>query len=301
MPYADPKLPDLAALALFLAVDDGGSVGAAARRYGITQSAASQRLTALERELGVRLLERGPSGSSLTPAGRVIGEWASSLVRAGRQFAHNVGSLAAGTTARLRVAASMTVADYLMPGWLNSLHALLPEVTVSLVPTNSERVAELVIAQEVSLGFVEGPGAPAGVRSRIVARDSLVVVVGATHPWASRRSPVTAQELSRAALVLREPESGTRQVLDRALAAKSLSATAAMELGSPTSIKQALAGGVNASVLSRLSVRDEVDAGTLVRVETPELDLRRDIRAIWRSGNSPTEAAGALLRLSLIT
>lgn len=295
-PHEPPaRLPDLEALALFIAVDETGSVGAAARRFGISQPAASQRVRLLERQLRLDLLDRRTSGSTVTATGRVVSDWAAELVAAGADFARDVRTLSGEHESRLRIAASLTVADYLMPTWLMTLNGIRPDVSVSLQPMNSEKVIDLVVGSDVDLGFVEGPREPSEVRSVIVGRDDLVLVVAQTHAWATPPTPLTARDLAKSRMVLREPGSGTRQVFDRALSAHGESITPYMELGSTTSIKQAVASGRDASVLSRLSVRNELAAGRLIEVPLAGLDLSREFRAVWQSGWTPTGPAGTLL------
>jgi molybdate transport repressor ModE-like protein len=290
--------PDLAGLALLAEVDLAGSVGAAAARFGISQPAASQRIRALERHLAVALVERRTTGSRLTPEGTVVVEWAAPLLAAAAEFHAGVDTLSDQGGHRVRVAASLTVADYLLPRWLVALRQLLPDVTVSLRPGNSEAVVSAVRSREVDLGFVEGPDAPPGVRARVVADDDLLVVVSPRHPWAARTEPIGAAQLARAPLVLREQGSGTRHVLDRALAAHGLTADPLMHLGSTTAIKHAVRDGGYATVISRLAVADELAAHDLVAVPVAGIDLHRRIRAIWRASTPPREAAGALLAIS---
>ena len=298
MPATSARQPNLEALSLFVSVSETGSVGAAARQLKVSQSAASQRLTTLEKDLGVVLLERRTSGSVLTPAGQVVLEWASPLVQAGKWFQRNVTTLAEGRSDSVKVAASLTVAEYLMPRWLTALRGRLPSVGVSLMPGNSETVTALVRSRAVELGFIEGSAAPTGVRSTHVVGDELVLVVAPTHRWARRSDPLGANEVTAGELVLREPGSGTREVLDVALEAHGLHAEPAMELGSTTTIKTAVGAGFGASVLSRLSVEWELAQGSLVAVPTPELNLTRSIRAIWPGPRRPIGAGGALLSIS---
>lgn len=290
-------MPDVDALALFLAVEEGGSLGAAARSAGISQPAASQRIRVLERQLGYVLLERTPSGSRLTDAGRVTAEWAAPLVAAALDFGRNVRLLASGAR-QLSVAASLTVADYLMPDWLNGLHELLPDVTIALTPANSQSVGELVLRQEVAIGFVEGTDVPEHLHSRVIGRDRLVLVVAPEHPWSRRDGSVSPSELADGPLVLREPTSGTRQVLDHALAAHRLTVKPRLELGSTTAIKVAVMRGTGATVLSRLAVREEITRGQLVELRVPELDLMRAFRAVWHPRHAPAGPAGVLLALA---
>jgi len=128
-----------------------------------------------------------------------------------------------------------------------------------------------------------------------------VIVVARDHPWSRRRRPITARELAAIPLVLREPGSGTRDVLAEALRAHGLDVIAAMELGSTTAIKAAAAAGAGPAVLSALAVRTELQAGQLVAVACPELPLERSIRGIWATPRPPTPAAARLLAIAART
>ncbi|GAA3139748.1 hypothetical protein GCM10017687_65420 [Streptomyces echinatus] len=209
------RVPDLAALELLLAVARLGSLGAAAREVGVTQPAASSRLRSMERQLGVALVDRSPRGSRLTDAGALVTDWARRVVEAAAAFDAGARALRDRRDSRLRVAASMTIAEYLLPGWLLALHAERPDTAVSLLAGNSAKVAELLLTGEADLGFVEGLNVPTGLDSTVIARDRLIVVTAPGHPWARRRRPLTAQELAGTPLILRERGSGTRQVLGR--------------------------------------------------------------------------------------
>jgi DNA-binding transcriptional LysR family regulator len=294
------RLPDLESLHLLVTVAETGSLGAAARALGVSQPAASLRLKGLEQDLGVQLVTRSPAGSSLTALGTIVVDWAGPLVRDARDFRRRVAELTEREPVTLRVAASLTIIDHLLPDWLSALHAVAPQVSLTLDPLNSERVAEAVRAGTVDLGFVEGTSAPSGLRSRVVGDDALVVVVSPRHPLARAGGPVSAERLAGTALVLRERGSGTREVLEAALAAHGLTATSSLQIGSTTAIKAALADGERGAVLSARSVRDEIAAGTLVEIPTPDLDLRRRFRALWRSGSLPTGPALTLLSVATL-
>ena len=144
---------------------------------------------------------------------------------------------------------------------------------VTLVAANSEAVATLVSERDADLGFVEGPAAPRGLRSRVVATDRLAVVVRPDHPWARRRSPVRPAELAATPLVEREEGSGTRQALHAALTGclgpGSELAAPALRLTTTTAIRQAVRAGAGPAVLSLLAVREAVAAGLLAVVSTP--------------------------------
>ncbi|MCC3769684.1 LysR family transcriptional regulator, partial [Streptomyces sp. UNOC14_S4] len=175
------RVPDLAALELLLAVARLGSLGRAAKEMGITQPAASSRVRSMERLLGVALVERSPRGSRLTDAGALVTDWARRIVEAAESFDAGAQALRGRRDSRLRVAASMTIAEYLLPGWLIALRGLLPDTAVSLLAGNSAAVAERVRAGEADLGFVEGLDMPAGLDGAVVGHDRLAVVVAPGH------------------------------------------------------------------------------------------------------------------------
>ncbi|MGN6242543.1 MAG: LysR family transcriptional regulator [Motilibacteraceae bacterium] len=296
MPLADDL--DLTSLRLLVAVAESGSLGRAAARLAMTQPAASQRMRNLERRLGLTLLTRTTSGSTLTAAGASVVDWARPVLDAVEVLARSVEALHDGRDQRLRVAASLTVADHLVPGWLVAYHRERPGSAVALQVVNSDGVAELVRDGAVDLGFVEGVGAPRGLRSAVVGEDSLVVVVAPAHRWAGRQDPLPAAELAAEPLVLREQGSGTREALERVLRARGLGPRSALELGSTTAIRAAVVAGEGPAVLSELAVRADVDAGVLVAVAA-DLPLRRRFRAVWRSHAEPAGPAATLLAVAL--
>ncbi|URM91974.1 LysR family transcriptional regulator [Streptomyces sp. MRC013] len=292
------RVPDLGSLELLLAVARHGSLGRAAREVGITQPAASGRIRSMERRLGVALVDRSPRGSRLTEAGALVTDWARRVVEAAEAFDAGAQALRDRRDSRLRVAASMTIAEYLLPGWLVALRAERPGTAVSLRAGNSAAVAALLLAGDADLGYVEGLAVPDGLDGVVVARDRLVVVTAPSHRWARRRAAVAPAELAGTPLVLREYGSGTRQVLDSALAAHGGLAAPLMELASTTAAKAAAVSGAGPAVLSELAVTEELASRRLVEVPVEGVDLRRALRAVWPTGPRPTGPARDLLSLS---
>ncbi|MFJ6898593.1 LysR family transcriptional regulator [Streptomyces hokutonensis] len=289
------RVPDLGALELLLAVARLGSLGGAARELGITQPAASSRIRSMERQLGVALVDRSPRGSRLTDAGALVTDWARRVVEAAAAFDAGAQALRHRRDSRLRVAASMTIAEYLLPGWLLALRSQRPDTAVSLLAGNSTTVAEQLLSDEADLGFVEGLSVPSGLDSTVIAHDHLIVVTAPTHPWARRRRPVPATELASTPLILREKGSGTRQVLDAALGGL---ARPLIELSSTTAVKASAVSGAGPAVLSELAVGEELSTRRLVRIPVEGLTLARDLRAVWPTGHRPTGPARELLSLT---
>jgi len=294
MPLPQP-IPDLVSLDLLASVATLGSIRQAAIAHGISQPAASTRLRVLEGTLGLELLNRSSGGAQLTPAGRVVVQWSEQVLGDLRALLTATSALRREGRTQVHVAASMTVAEYLAPEWLVRLAGLDPELHVSLDMANSEHVVEMVRDGRAALGFVEGVSSLAGLRSQVLLHDELVLVVAPHHPWARRRTPVSPEELAATPLVLREPGSGTREVLEGWLARSGLEVTAMVELGSTTAIKRAVESGVAPAVLSLLTIHREVRDGRLVTVALRDGELSRAIRVIWSRTESLSPAAKRVL------
>jgi molybdate transport repressor ModE-like protein len=298
--------PDLASLELLLSVARTGSLGAAARKHDVSQQAASERIRRLEAVLGVQVVRRSPQGSVLTEAGVLVVDWAAQLMELAAGMEASVAALREKRHAHLRVAASLTVAEYLIPRWLITLRrraeAQGGEFAVQLTATNSDEVAEQVRDGRVGLGFVEGPVVPEKLAWSAVGTDSLVLVVPVDHPWARRRRPVTAAELARTALVSREAGSGTRRALEFALHnALGPVPTAAplLELRGTSAVRGAVLGGAGPAVLSSLAVADDVASGRLRAVPVAGVALTRRLLAVWAPDTVPHGPVADLLAIAV--
>ncbi|MEU4427345.1 LysR family transcriptional regulator [Actinoplanes sp. NPDC024001] len=290
-----PRMPDLPALEILLAVARTGSLSAAGREAGLTQQAVSARLAALETRTGVRLASRTPRGTRLTEQGAVVAQWADRLLRLAAEVDAGLAALRDDSRSTLRVSASLTVAEHLLPGWLVSLHADAARrgetpIRVVLTATNSDHAVEQVRDGAADLGFIEGPTVPAGLRSRVVGHDDLVVVVPPGHPWTRRRTGVTAAELAGTPLVTRESGSGTRDSLTAALGDLA-QVPPALELSTAAAVRAAVLAGAAPAVVSRLAAGDDLRTGRLREIPVAGLYLRRELRAIWSGPRVPPAGA----------
>lgn len=292
-------LPDLQSLQLLVTVAETGSLGRAAARLLISQPSASARMRTLERRLGLHLLDRSTAGSRLTPAGAVITDWARAVLEQAAALVEGAAALRSRQDSRLHVAASLTIAEELMPGWLVSLRDSAPDAHVGLTVTNSWGVVEALRRGRCDLGFVEGPRVPDDLHRSAVGRDRLAVVVAPGHPWTHRRSALTGRELADTPLLVREAGSGTRETLERALRPYDGIAVPVLELGSTAPLRSAAARGLAPAVLSALAVHEDVASGRLVEVEIdPTVPLHRVLHAVWSKGRELPEPALHLLRVA---
>jgi DNA-binding transcriptional LysR family regulator len=285
---------------LVLSIIETGSMGRAAAAHGISQAAVSARVRSLEERLGITLFERSPRGTRPTTAGALVADWARTLIEAGRALEEGVTALRTEHRQQLRVTASLTVAEYLLPRWLVALRGEHPDTVVSFRTGNSTDVAEDVRTGRADLGFVEGPDVGEDLDSQVVAHDRLIVVVAPGHAWARRRT-IDPRRLLDTPLVSREAGSGTREILERALTRLEGRAPVAplLELASTTAIKNAVADGMAPAVLSTLAVAPEIDGGRLVGIGVRGLDLDRRLTAVWPRGRRPDGAAARLVELAV--
>ncbi|GAA1362287.1 LysR family transcriptional regulator [Arthrobacter rhombi] len=288
--------PDLHALELLVAVVDAGSVGAGARSLGMAQSNASRLVSRLETTAGAPLLQRGPRGSVPTDKGVELAAAARTLLEQSRQFLAMLGEGRASGPVEVRVGASQTVAEVLMPAWLAELRRRLPEVRVQLQVLNSSQVITKVHQGELQLGFVETPQLQVGISAAVVQEDELAVAVGPGHPWANLRGRLSLRELAATPLVVRERGSGTREALEQLLAGRE-AAEPALVLQGNAAVRIAVASGAGPAVLSELALREQLAAGSLLRVPLEVEVPKRPLTAVWLG---PQRLAGAMAELVAI-
>lgn len=279
-PRTPPDLPNLPALALFVAVVDEGGLGAGARRLGLHQPNASRTIAQLEAQAGTALLDRDPRGSRPTSAGLLYAAHARELLDAAEEFSAWLRHSRAEDARELRVGASMTIAEHLMPAWLTELRRATARIRVDLEVLNSTHVLSAVREGSLQLGFVETPHVPRGVHAVALQQDELVVVVAPAHPWARRAVPLDLAELAATPLVVREGGSGTREAFQQLVPAAARTAPV-QELGSNAAVRIAVASGAGPAVLSTLAVRASLEDGQLERVPLAGSPLRRPLTAVW--------------------
>ncbi|MFD1237467.1 LysR family transcriptional regulator [Pseudonocardia benzenivorans] len=298
------KMPQLADLDLLLSVASCGSVGKAAQAHSLSQPAASTRISAMERRLGLRLLERSPSGSTLTEEGEMLAKYARNVMQAARELLE-FGSRARSSEAkRIRVGGTPTISEHLIPDWLNRSWFSFGEARVEVQTGSVDELRQSILSSDVDVVFIDGWGPSSGkgwrqqdrdgVVTRYICDDQLAVVVGSMHPWAARTTPLTMSELAAAPLALRERGSGLREFTNRLLKAAG-APQAYIELPSTGAIKQAVATSQRVTVLNASTVRAELEDGRLHLVAVDQAMPSRPIYAAWSEQRGLPEYAADLV------
>ncbi|WP_300677105.1 LysR family transcriptional regulator [Nocardioides sp.] len=280
-------LPDLESLRLLADLSRLGSIGAAGRAAGISQQSASERIRAMEAQTGVVLVQRAARGSTLTEAGRLLVGWSADLLARADEIEEALTTLRHERRRELHVAASMTTAEFLLPGWLVRLRQA-SDIAIALQASNTEDVLRAVRSGTAAIGFIEGPADLQGLSSTVVAADELVLVAAPDDEWARRRRPLTPRLVAARPLTSREQGSGCRAVVAQGLAALGIQQAAPqVELTTNPAVAAGVRAGGAPAFLSRWVVQRDLDVGTLVEVPVADLDLVRDLRAVWIGGARP--------------
>jgi DNA-binding transcriptional LysR family regulator len=280
----------------FTTVAEVGTISGAARQLNLSQSAVSQKIQQLEREYGCTLLVRTPHGVMLTPAGEVLYRYAHKILRIIDQSRQALAQDPRGQ--RLAIGASLTVAEYVLPDVLGRWYRGPAQPELSVVMANSRNVFDQVLNGSVDVGLIEAELASPQVLTRRFADDRLAVVTSATHPWAALQVVPLPAFLAEP-LIIREPGSGTRAVLEAALAQIGLGVedlTVRLVLGTTQAIKAMVAQGVGVSVLSVRAILPE-ERGRYHFVEVEGLRFVRSFYAVLRRDRQVPAALALVDRL----
>jgi DNA-binding transcriptional LysR family regulator len=258
-------------LRIFVAVAELEHMTRASQSLSLTQSATSAAIAALESRYATKLFNRIGRRIELTDAGRVFLVEARAVLARAAAAETVLSDFAGLSRGSLSLAASQTVGNYWLPPLIHRYQSLHPGIKLDFRIGNTEQVAAWVIEGISDLGLIEGHIDEPALAIQPIADDELVLVVGARHPWAKRRS-VAPRDLKATRWVLRERGSGTRAIFEEALAKFGI-ATAdldvALELPSNEAVRSAVAAGAGATVISKLVAAALLKTRTLVALDLP--------------------------------
>lgn len=269
-----------------------GRLTLAAEEQAVSQSAASQAVKEFERALGYRVLDRVGRELALSDAGQQILPRIRQILTLTECLVRPDSQRVAGP---LRVAASVTIASYLLPPLLAEFAERYPEAEPKLDIHNTEAVLSRLEKGQAHLGMIEGPALHPTLDIVPWRVDELALFCVAGHPLASR-GRLTAEQLQHQKWIVRETGSGTRAVFDAAMQSAGVKPRIALELTRQEAIKQSVRAGLGVGCLSALSIVDEVESGRLVRLDSP-LNLTRRFSWVCSPENRERALVQAFLEL----
>jgi DNA-binding transcriptional LysR family regulator len=280
-------------LEIFIQVADLGQVTRAGQALSMSQSAVSMALAELESAAGGPLFLRQGRRLLLNDRGRLLLEPAREILRKTAQFERLLSDSGEAPRGLLRIGASTTIGNYLLPEYIAKFSRNYPEARATLQVGNTQQIEQSLARGEIDLGLIEGPSHAPQLEILPWRDDELIVIAGREHPL-GRESAVTLAMLTAADWIMREPGSGTREVFEAALSDRSGQVRIALELGHTEAVKKAVEAGMGIACLSRLAVQRELDHGWLVEIKTA-LDLKRPLVILLPRGASRTRLLQAFL------
>jgi DNA-binding transcriptional LysR family regulator len=249
----------------------------AAKELFITQPAVTRHIHELEQHFKVKLFERNGTRIRLAPAGKRLLQHTEALFALYRNMEFDMSSLTQAQSGRLMLGGSMTTAPYIIPPILADFHERYPDVQVSLITGNTQQIEEALEREEIDLGIVEGHSRNTSIRYTEFMKDEIVLVSNPAHPMA-RRTSIRPEELLRIPLLLREPGSGTLEVLVHALKGVGIKLSQLkkeMQLNSTEIIKSYLLRAPCMAFLSVAAVVKELQNNECTIVDVKGLSIER--------------------------
>lgn len=284
---------EISHLRAFLAIADLGVMTHAATQLHLTQPALSAQLARLEEELGTSLFDRSPRGMTLTEAGRTLLPYARETLLRLDDARVAVDALRGLDQGSLSIGGGATATTYLLPPVLGRFHELHPGIRFYVREQPSSGIAEAVLAGELDLGVVTLP--LAGDAGRLAVErwvdDELRLIVPAGHRLAGRQT-FRWSDLADTPLVLFEAGSAVRAHIDASIETAAVTPDIVMELRSIESIKQMVAQGIGAALVSEHAL-----AGTDLGLRCRDRPIRRTLAIIYRADRTQSPAAAAFLEL----
>ncbi|MDE1478062.1 LysR family transcriptional regulator [Xenorhabdus bovienii] len=276
-------------LEIFAEVLKSGSTTQASQHLALSQSAVSASLTDLEGQLGVKLFDRVGKRLVTNEHGRLLYPKALALL----EQAGEVEQLFKLELGALRLAASSTIGNYMLPEMLSKYRQDYPDTPLELNISNTEDVIKAVVEFRVDLGLIEGLCHNPELITQPWMEDELIIFCSPKNSLS--QSDFTVEDLIKEPWILREKGSGTREVLDHLLFSQMPRFNIAMELGNSEAIKHAVQYGMGISCLSRRVVQEQLKNGTLVELVVPELNLYRTLYLIYHRQKHMSNALQKLL------
>ena len=292
-------MPDFR-LKVFRSVARNLSFTKASGELFITQPAITKHIQALEKHYGLRFFNRKGNKINLTPAGKVLFDYTNKTFRLEQALEEELNRFKEGQTGELRLGASTTIAQYVIPGILSEFHKKYPELRLSLLNGNSEQIAEALRNDEIDLGLVEGKVKNKDIRYELFMTDELVAATSSNNNLI-KKEEISLKELVKLPLVLRERGSGTLEVLEYAFREKNIKLSelnVLMYLGSTEAIKRFLESDSSIGLLSIRAIENELKTGTLKIIKIKKFKVKRTFNFISLQGNTPSGLLARFIKQS---
>ena len=281
-------------LEIFVAVARHESVSRAADEIALSQSATSAALSEFERQFDTQVFDRIGKALRLNELGRLLLPEAVALLEHGRAIEGLL--MRQEAFGPLQIGATLTVGNYLATLIAAEFLRRHPQVRIGLQVHNSATIVQQLLRFELDLGLIEGSCRDPELIVEPWVADELVVFCAPTHPLAAA-GQASVDALLRQPWILREQGSGTRETFEQAMRHVTGAFNVRLELEHTEAIKRAVESGLGIGCISRLALREAFRRGSLVPIEVPELDLRRQFQFVTHARKYVTAGMGEFIAL----
>lgn len=277
-------------LKVFLTVATRLSFTKAAAELFITQPAVSKHIQELEEEYKVKLFDRTGSKTSLTKAGNQLVKQSKSIFEIYREIDFEMSALINEQRGLLRLGASTTISQYIIPPLLALFHQEMQDIKVTLLNGNTEQIENALLNKEIETGIVEGQSKNKAIKYTPFLKDELVLVCNSSNALAEKED-LTKEDLVHLRFLMREQGSGTLEVIEYALKPMKIKIAdliVEMQLGSTESIKSYLMNSNCVAFISIHAIEKELKNKELVILDVDSLIIERSFYIISLQGKTDT-------------
>jgi DNA-binding transcriptional LysR family regulator len=251
-----------------------GSFTQTARELHITQSAISHSIKALERDVGCRLLDRLGKKVVLTQAGEQLLQHVTKILLEMENARESLGHLGKWGRGRIRIGASTTACQHLIPPVLREFKESFPDHVITIEPGDTSALVSALLRHRIDLAIAIEPDKEPQLEFHPLFSDELHYITGALHPWAKSRR-VERSEIPKQNYILYNKHSITFRIIEEYFRREEMVLNTVIELGSMEAIKELVKLGLGVSVLAPWIARREIDEGSLVALSLGRRKLER--------------------------
>lgn len=294
--YNDYRM-EIRDLEVFLTVAKHLNYTRAGEDVNLSQPSVSVRIRQLETELDVKLFDKLGKKVALTDAGRLLLPYATRVMAAVSDAQHAIDELQGLERGTLRIGASTTPGMYLIPQTLARFKQRYPKIEIQLGIKDTLEIENGVIRNEFDFGFVGGHLVGHEVHAIPWLTDQLVLIVPTDNPLA-RKKAVRADDLKKERFIVREAGSATHATTVNHLDKIGLQIESLMKMENPESVKKAVQSGLGIAFISKFAVDAELKARTLVAVRVRHLDIKRELKIVYRKDKHLSHAAQMFIEMA---
>ncbi len=260
-------------LEIFTKVAEEKSFSKAAEELYLSQPSVSQQIRNLENEFDTKLIYRSSKHVKLTPAGEILYRRAAEIMAIYAQAKDEINLIRHVVTGRLRIGASFTIGEYVLPRLVGQTAVKYPRLDIAVTIANTEQIAQSLSQNHLDIGLVEGRVNADEFSIELFWEDEMVLIAPVGHPLSTGK-PVTPAALQDQVWINREAGSGTRAFSDRFIQALDLQVQRSYVFSSSKGVKEAVVNGLGIAIVSRLIIEKELAGGDLVMVPVEQEAVR---------------------------